>query len=417
MIKIYVLLFAVLMISKVFAGTYVAPDGKDSNNGSLKNPFKTISHALHIIQKGDTIFVQGGTYNLKTSIKIKGTLDGTKSLKYHLFNYKNEYVLLDFSGSNSYSAGLMLEGDYWHIRGINIKGAGGNGMRIMFGSDNVIENCSFFENRSTGLQLGAGASDNRIINCDSYYNADPPDYGDADGFASKLDVGTGNYFYGCRAWANSDDGWDGYLRRVSGVSTTLENCWAWGNGYLKDGTDPGKEANGNGFKMGGGDNSNVKLLMHHFKLVNCVAFNNKKKGFDQNNNTGSMTLINCTAYMNKSANYSIRTSINKGQKVIIKNCLSYKGSVELAAFVIQEKNSWLNSFHVDDTDFLSLNTNEASKSRKKDGSLPDISFLKLAKGSNLIDAGVILNYPYKGLAPDIGAFESDYSQIGKKTNK
>ncbi len=31
-------------------------------------------------------------------------------------------------------------------------------------------------------------------NCDSYYNADPPDYGDADGFAPKLTVVTADDF-------------------------------------------------------------------------------------------------------------------------------------------------------------------------------------------------------------------------------
>jgi hypothetical protein len=41
--------------------------------------------------------------------------------------------------------------------------------------------------------------------------------------------------------------------------------------------------------MGGGDNSNRLGLMHHFILKDCLAFQNKAKGFDQNNNVGSMT--------------------------------------------------------------------------------------------------------------------------------
>ena len=67
----------------------------------------------------------------------------------------------------------------------------------------------------------------------------------------------GNYFYGCRSWKNCDDGWDGYLRGADDVSTTVENCWAFENGYFEDGTDAGVNANGNGFKMGGSDD---KLL-------------------------------------------------------------------------------------------------------------------------------------------------------------
>ena len=44
---------------------------------------------------------------------------------------------------------------------------------------------------------------------DSYFDTDPVDYGDADGFAPKLTLGSGNYFFGCRAWKNCDDGLDG----------------------------------------------------------------------------------------------------------------------------------------------------------------------------------------------------------------
>jgi hypothetical protein len=103
-----------------------------------------------------------------------------------------------------------------------------------------------------------------------------------------MDVGSSNSFYGCRSWLNVDDGWVGYLRGTDNVSTTLENCWTWQNGYFKDGTDAGANANGNGFKMGGSDD---KLLKHNFTLKNCMAFDNKAKGFDQNNNKGSMIMI------------------------------------------------------------------------------------------------------------------------------
>ena len=67
-------------------------------------------------------------------------------------------------------------------------------MHINGGSFNIIEFCSFSGNGDSGLQLDNGASGNQIINCDSYQNADPPDYGDADGFAPKLSVGGGNSF-------------------------------------------------------------------------------------------------------------------------------------------------------------------------------------------------------------------------------
>lgn len=407
--KVVLLIFCLLIFTHLlYAQKYIAPDGDDANPGTIEQPYGTFAKAISEAAPGDTIYVRGGTYNLTSTINITAVNSGAEGQLITLTAFRDEIPLLDFSGQSSASKAISLRSNYWHIRGLQIKGAGDNGMEINFGSNNIIERCAFFENRDSGLQLSNGSANNKIINCDSYYNADPPDYADADGFAPKLTVGSGNYFYGCRAWGNCDDGWDGYLRGADDVTTTLENCWTWGNGYLKDGTDPGPQANGNGFKMGGGDNSNSDQLMHHNILINCVAFGNKQKGFDQNNNVGSMTLFNCTGYDNREANYRIQRALNPGQTLTVKNCVSYDGAVQLGAFAVQETNSWLPPFVVTADDFLSLDANWASAPRQADGNLPEIAFLHLAKGSDLIDAGVDLGFPYKGKAPDLGAFESDF---------
>ncbi len=391
------------------AQIYIATDGIDQNPGTIEQPFGTFPKAISEAMPGDTIYVRGGVYELINTILITAVKNGSEDQYFTLTAYHDEIPVLDFTKQAFGSKGISLRANYWHIRGLQIKGAGDNGMEINFGSNNIIEQCQFYENRDTGLQLSNGSADNRIINCDSYFNADSTDYADADGFAPKLTVGSGNYFYGCRAWGNCDDGWDGYLRGADDVTTTLENCWTWGNGYLKDGTDPGPQANGNGFKMGGGDNSNSQLLMHHAVLINCVAFDNKNKGFDQNNNVGSMTLHNCTGYNNLTANYRIQRPLNPGQKLEVINCLSYDGKVELGSFAMQEANSWLLPDTVKTDDFISLEIDAAAEPRQADGSLPEINFLHLAEGSDLIDAGVDLGYPYNGAAPDLGAFESPFT--------
>lgn len=395
-------------MSSLFAQIYVATDGDDANPGTIVQPHMTITKAISVAVAGDTIYVRGGTFHLTSTITITATKSGTESQLFTLTAFNDEIPILDFSGQANGAKGISLRSNYWHIRGLQIKGAGDNGMEINFGSNNIIERCTFLENRDSGLQLSNGSANNRIINCDSYYNADPPDYADADGFAPKLTVGSGNYFYGCRAWGNVDDGWDGYLRGANDMTTTLENCWTWGNGYLKDGTDPGPQANGNGFKMGGGDNGNSAQLMHHAILINCMAFDNKNKGFDQNNNVGSMTLLNCTGYNNKEANYRIQRALNPGQTLMIKNCVSFGGLVQLGSFAVQEANSWQAPFVVTAEDFLSLDADLAFALRKAGGDLPDIEFMHLAQGSDLIDAGVDLGHPYNGPAPDLGAFESDF---------
>jgi hypothetical protein len=329
--------------------------------------------------------------------------------------YDNEKPILDFTGTAFGKRGMSLSGSYWKIKGFEMQNAGDNALFIS-GGNNTIEHCSFHDNKDSGLQMSSGAHDNKVINCDSYFNADPTDYGDADGFAAKLDVGSNNYFYGCRSWLNVDDGWDGYMRGNDVVSTVLENCWTWSNGYFKDGTDAGAKANGNGFKVGGSDN---KMLKHNFTLINCLAFYNKAKGFDQNSNMGSMFFYNCTAYNNVGNDYSVSTKIASGKKAEIKNCVLYNGKKSLGSFVVQESNSWDSKFSVDASDFISVDTTGISGPRQSDGSLPEIEFMHLAHGSDLINAGIDLGFPFLGPAPDLGAFETSegvgVKQLSKST--
>ena len=43
--------------------------------------------------------------------------------------------------------------------------------------------------------------------------------------------------------------------------------------------------------------------------------------------------------------------------------------------------------------------------RNADGSLPNLSFLKLRSGSQMIDRGKDVELPYSGAAPDLGAYQ------------
>jgi hypothetical protein len=72
---------------------------------------------------------------------------------------------------------------------------------------------------------------------------------------------------------------------------------------------------------------------------------------------------------------------------------------------MQEKNSW-QGFTVSDADFVSVDTTGVTVARDSDGKLPPSTFLHLAPGSSLIDAGVNVGLPYRSSAPDLGAFET-----------
>lgn len=377
--------------------------GDDSYPGTIDSAFASISKAVGLATPGTTIYVRGGTYAITSTINISrsGKVDSVCSL----LAYPGERAVIDASRASGIR-GVKVNGGYWHIKGFDIMRAGSNGM-IINGPDatnNVIEYCSFLGNGNSGFQLDNGASNNQIINCDSYNNVDPSQ-GNADGFAPKLGVGTGNYFYGCRSWQNSDDGFDGYLRPSNNITTTLENCWSFQNGFLSDGTMG--TGNGNGFKMGGSDAQNLE---HNMILKKCLAFNNKAKGFDQNHNKGSMTLFNCTGYNNGGNNYSINEALDSGKTVTLTNCVELGNKRSIGAFAAQIANSWMSPFTPPTAgDFVSVDTTGVRGPRKPDGSLPDVSFMHLGTGSQFVDAGTDVGLPFNGSAPDLGCFETGVS--------
>jgi hypothetical protein len=396
-------MFFVLFISILNSKTlYVSTTGLDTNPGTIDSSFKTITKALSSsIVPGDTIYVRGGVYTLIGTLTINTNPSGKQDTLCHLFAYPGERPILDFSSEPYGSKGLQIKAKYWHVRGFDIKRAGDNGIYIS-GSFNIVEFCSMSENKDSGMQLDGGANNNKIINCDSFYNKDTTE-GNSDGFSPKLGVGINNYFFGCRSYQNTDDGFDGYLRPKPPVSitTTLDNCWSFMNGYRKDWSmSPG---NGNGFKMGGSDN---KDLEHNFILYNCLSFDNKAKGFDQNNNKGSMTLINCTGYRNGAKNYSVVSALDTGKVLTVTNCLVY-GSMGTLLSAVLTTNSWQRADSVATTDFISLDTTGVRGPRKPDGSLPEVTFMHLNPSSKLIDAGTIIpGRMYLGSAPDLGCFEN-----------
>ncbi|WP_437872810.1 right-handed parallel beta-helix repeat-containing protein [Sorangium sp. So ce363] len=395
---------------------YVAPDGAEDNPGTIDAP-TTLHKAITLVQPGQTIYLRGGEYLYVPTVEIAYGNDGTPEQRKRLFAYPGEKPVLEFKdqyykkGDPASPRGVELHGSYWHIQRIEIANAGDNGLFIS-GHHNVIERCVFHHNRDSGLQLGGRLgeldtpeeewpSHNKIINCDSYSNFDPPDGGDADGFAPKLNVGEGNEFRGCRAWNNSDDGWDMFNRNGKPLKPVLlDQCWAFDNGYEEGGYMSAPPpvpymGNGNGFKMGGSNG----LASDHV-ITRSVAFGNKVRGFDENNNVGNITVKNCTGWLNGSMNFAFGEG---GFHTFINNISHARKSSDEPV-----GNAVSNAFEgATDADFLSLDRALAKAPRNPDGSLPATDFLRLAPGSQFVDAGSAegLALPFAGAAPDLGAFE------------
>jgi hypothetical protein len=70
-------------------------------------------------------------------------------------------------------------------------------------------------------------------------------------------------------------------------------------------------------------------------------------------------------------------------------------------------NSWNEGYSVSADDFISIDPTGVDAPRGPDGSLPKITFMHLKPDSKLVNAGIDVRLPYNGIAPDLGAFETD----------
>ncbi|BCJ39880.1 hypothetical protein GCM10010168_27390 [Actinoplanes ianthinogenes] len=291
----------------VTGALYVSPTGTDSAAGTPSAP-TTLTSAITRIGAGGTIYLRGGTYSSAQTVTIAAGNNGTPGALKTLSAYPGEVPVLNFSAQSEDPAarGLAVNGNYWHLYGIVVERAGDNGI-FVGGSNNVIERTVTRFNRDSGLQISRIASDtpaaqwpsnNLILSSESHDNADS-DGEDADGFAAKLTVGTGNVFRYTVSHNNIDDGWDLYTKTDTGAigPVTIEDSLSYDNGTLTDGSQAGA-GDRNGYKLGGED-----IAVNHI-VRRSIAYHNGKHGFTYNSNPGSLTISNNLSIDNGQRNFN-----------------------------------------------------------------------------------------------------------------
>jgi len=441
---VIVLLFSGLFMGKsdgLMAKTYyVATSGSDDYPGTLDSPWATIEKAIETAQAGDIVYIRGGVY-YSAPIGIRPSdgygNNGTSSNYIHYFNYPGESPIFDFGASEApgnYITGFFLQyANFIHFKGLTIRNVEQKrdyveamGIAAISCSNLIFENMTVHDCGGNAFRY-AGAmgyygityDSTYFINCDAYNNCDsrprttqgdPALGGAADGFKSWNEPGAYIEFRGCRAWNNSDDGFDPSADAV----TVIENCWSFSNGYL--------DGDGTGFKTGGIYNDYGNIITR--KVTNCIAAFNRATGFFlleyADYYRTNARFYNNTAYANTYGFIFSRNATNPIVLGIWKNNIAYKNTGLPISNAYQQytesNNTWdrvdgypgyINSVEVavNDSDFVSLNVEELKRPRNEDGPLPDVNFLRLANGSDLIDAGIDVNLEYFGKAPDIGAFE------------
>ncbi len=355
----------------------------------------------------------------------------------------------------SYSVFGLNAVEYWHIKGITVRNAYQNdvvgrrpqGFGATFTANLKFENCTAYNISARGFYLYSGAwntwdaenanpdnpqyarwdSDTTyFINCDAYDIRDSINCSAGDGWKCMNHFGNVLIFEGCRAWNYSDDGYDpsGNGKRI------FRNCWAMPTNKYASLCSGNIE--GNGFKTSavyGEQYGHYPPEYCFVEVTNCIAahcpgvgfYNNLEPGLDNNakyfNNTSYDTWM-CFSDMRINA---------ESRGIEMRNNIAYIGSHEyysqvgiyMPSVYAESHNTWVGNqlvndwggwevntdYNVTDADFISLDASQLMRPRKPDGSLPDITFLKLAATSDLVDGGIDVGLPYSGSAPDLGYSE------------
>ncbi len=423
---------------------HVATNGADTATGSALAPFATVQRAQQAVAAGDTVLIHGGTYVMAEPPDAQGQrgrayitlLDksGTAEKPIRYWAAPGEAPVFDCSKvkpTGRRVTAFHIAGSWLHLKGLAVVGVQvtilGHTQSICFdneGDHNIYEALSMHDGQAIGFWLGRG-SGNLVLNCDAYQNWDYTSEnkrgGNVDGFGCHVPRGSvGNVFRGCRAWFNSDDGFD-FISTAESV--TVENCWSFYNGFNAARANLG---DGNGFKAGGYARQPASQLPRPIPrhiIRGCLAVGNKASGFYANHQPGGNDWLNNSAYRNGTNFNLLGRNIDDVNDVPgyghkMKNNLGYKGHTEVSNLNAAASDVSGNYFNlpvkIAAGDFLGLDEGDLVKPRQPNGDLPEVPFLHLAKGSDLIDRGVNVGLPFAGAAPDLGAFESGLPKAAVK---
>ncbi|MGN1263861.1 MAG: right-handed parallel beta-helix repeat-containing protein [Prevotella sp.] len=418
---------------------YVAPDGSDTAAGAIDTPLATLPAAYKKSTGGDTVYFRGGTYKVTDEqvMKYDGVYAyvfalekaGSASRRTCYMGYPGERPVFDFSAlqlDGTYRFGAFYLGaDYIHLRNFDIVGVPvritghtqSECVSARKGSYCIVEDIAMHDGMAIGYYQTRG-SYNLVVDCDAYNNYD--DYsegsygGNVDGFGCHVShtYDVGNVFRRCRAWRNSDDGFD--LISCS-APVEIDNCIAFFNGYrpTSDPTDTQTftgAGDGNGFKAGGwgmsdGATKCPEVCPSHY-VHHCIAYRNKSQGFYSNHHLGGDKWENNTSWKNKS-NYNMVNRKNTDEAVdvagydhILINNVSwtFTDTSKGGHLTNCDENSCTllnNSFAPSETAFeLSASmfvSNDPAllfAPRLAGGMLPEIDFLRGKKGSVLAERGM-----------------------------
>jgi len=411
------------------ANWYIATNGLDSNPGNQSAPFATLMKAQSAAARGDTVFINGGTYyptnqypteqgvyvpvNLITKSGITyEAMPGTRPVfNFSLVNPTGLRTAAFWVKTNNITfQGFDVVGVQENITTVNNQSVGFANYGCNFCTWNQV---NVHDANCVGIYFEEVGASNLVYRCDCYNLAgiNSYSYGNADGFGCHVNAGgKGNIFRECRAWNDSDDGYD-CINCYEAV--TFDHCWSYLNGN--------NGGNGNGFKVGGwastAQNKIADPIPAHC-VIGCLAVGNHGNGgFYANHQCagpGNPTgWTNNTAYHNVVGYYMLQrtppdysssaaetdTNDISGTNEMMHLNIAYADTYEDIESLNESgsmvsSNSWTESgVTISASDFWSLTINQITNARSPDGSLPVITLMHPVPGDKLTGLGCFVVPP------------------------
>jgi parallel beta-helix repeat protein len=363
-----VLILSLFLIGEVRAATYyVAPNGNDSNSGSINAPFKTIQKAANIVNPGDIVIVKDGTYTATDNNDYIVKLDrGGTSDDWITFRAENKWGAKLNGQNNTTGYGWSFESDarYIRVEGFEIYGTHSKGFLSNAAGNNIYlyrnkiydigKWCTGTDYGQNGIYIGSGTSyhtaeSNIIYNVGRLPNCGGNDY-----------------------WQNHDHGI--YIKNSS--NHTIINNIFYNN------------TAGWAIHMYGGTQSKIKIINNTFALPNP----DRDGHILITSDTIDVIIQNNIFYSPR--NYAVN-GVSMGTSISMKNNLVYGASI---------------SDNCDGTHGICSNNITGQDPKFVDSGKRNFH---LQSGSPAIDKGLVFSGRIKDAdgnsivgAPDIGAYEA-----------
>lgn len=310
----------------------------DTNPGTEPLPFKTIQHAIDILQAQEKVLIKEGIYyeSLRTSNH------GTEVLPIYICNDPDNEVIIDGTNVNTSNTGFRILHDYIYVSGLIFQNWN-NGIWIDAAGYTQIDSCTVrdvwfgiaaangahhfeinYSEMYRFMLFGFDASPSGgepchhgVLNyCTAHTAADPEQ--NVDGFA----LGHGDQYNFVFNHCTTYDVFDGF--DISSKQTILNGCEAYCCGW-------------------GG----VKIWQDSVQLNNCIIHNNNVTNIelDWDDTPGSTKLVNCTLY--NGGTWNINAYDNPHDQLMMYNCIVAGGdNVGLLLPGLNYQGDY-NLFHID----------------------------------------------------------------------